>query len=1048
MKKSVLTIFLSLFLQISLFAACPQIIMSGQQVSCYGGSNGQASVSILIQSSGNYTYTWSNGTTTSGASGSTITNLVAGTYTVSVRDNVSGCTVTGAYVVGQPDPILINGAVTNVNCTGDNTGSVLTSINGGVGPYTYIWTNSIGLTVANTQNLFNVAAGAYTLTVQAPNATCSASQVFTITQPAAGLEASAVLTNTSCFGVSNGSIDLTVWGGTSPYTYVWSNGAFSQDISNINSGNYNVTITDAKGCSISQNFTITQPAALLGSINSTAVDCFGNATGTITVSPLGGTLPYSYSWSNSTTLFSTNSPSLGNVVADSYQVIVTDSKGCQVTVNGVITQPSELQLSTSSTDVDCYGGSNGTLTTVLSGGISPYSFVWTNSLGTIIETTANVIGLVADTYTLVASDNNGCQKTSIEVITQPAAPIQVSFIKADVLCHGDATGSIQLTVTGGTPNYTYTWSNGAINPSNTNLIAGTYNYLVTDDNGCTESGIIPISQPSAPLFVIPTIQDVTCFGFSNGSINLNVSGGTPAYTYEWRNSQFLLSQTGPNLTNFPANSYRYEITDANGCKLVDTLEINQPTLLTSSISGVDILCKGDNTGSTAIVAAGGTLPYSYLWNTGDVVPNLSSLFAGTYSVSVVDANNCITTNSIILHEPLDTLGYSFTTQDVLCNDGNDGAIMLDVTGGTSPYAYNWSNGSTVPVLSGLTAGMYYFLVTDNNGCQVNDSMQIFQPDPLIMNESITNASCFAFSNGIIDIDPTGGTEPYTYTWFNSMFALSSTQQDLVNYPADIYQVIIQDTNNCFYESFFEITQPDPLEVSYTFTPISCYNGTDGNIIVTVTGGTEDYYFDWSNGSTLQNQLNIPIGLYSLTVTDEQNCVISLDVTLDEPEPITMTFTTQEVTCIDQFDGIAEVFPTGGNGGYNYSWNNGELSSINIGLSNQWYYITVSDIIGCIGQDSVFIPKNNIGCIEPVNTFSPNGDNYNDTWVIDNLELYPNMHMQVYNKWGGLVYDFQGLYSPWNGTQKDRPLPSEVYYYILKLNNEENDVLTGNITIIR
>jgi gliding motility-associated-like protein len=1047
MKNTFFTLLISFAFSLSAFGACPTIIMSGQQVTCYGASNGQATVNILGMT-GNYTFTWSNGVTASGPSGSTISNLPAGTYTVSVRDNTTGCTVTGAYVVGQPDQIIITGSSTNVNCRGNNTGSVTINVTGGTGPYSYNWLNSSGTSVATTQNLSNAFAGVYTVVVHAPNASCSASATFTVSQPAENLQAAAIITNVNCFAGSTGAIDLSVWGGTPPYSYSWSNLALTQDIQNLTAGTYEVTITDELGCTLTQSFNVTQPNELIGSTFTSPVDCFGNSTGTITANVNGGVGPYNYVWSNNMNLYAINSNVLINVPAGNYQANVTDANGCQITLNGTISQPSELILTTSSTDVNCFGGNDGSLSSVTSGSVAPYNYLWTNSLGNNIGNTANISGVGAGTYTLLVTDANGCSKTSQEVISQPETPIIVSFVKTDVLCFGESTGQIQLNVAGGTPSYSYIWSDGSITPTITNLVAGNYSYEVTDANGCQVLGSIEIEQPNDPIQVIPTITDVSCFGFSDGVITLSVSGGTTNYTFQWQNSQFLLSQTGPSLMNFPANSYRYEITDANGCKAIDTLQINQPTELTSAISGANILCRGENTGSVSVIANGGVSPYSYSWNTGDVVPNINNLFAGLYEVTIVDDNNCVTTNSILLTEPDDTLGYSFTTTDVLCNDGNNGMVNLTVTGGTTPYAYDWSNGDNIPVITGLTAGMYSFVVTDNNGCTVQDSMEIFQPDPLEMNETITNASCFGFSDGIIDIEPTGGTGPYTYTWFNSMFALSSTQQDLINYPADIYQVIIEDTNNCIYESFFEITHPDPLEVSYTFTPISCFNGTDGNIIVTVSGGTEDYYFDWSNGAITQNQMNVPIGVYTLLVTDEQGCEENIEVTLDEPEPITMSFTSTEVSCIDQFDGTAQVFPQGGNGGYNYNWNNGEISDINIGLSNQWYYITVTDILGCFGQDSVFINKNNIGCIDPVNTFSPNGDNYNDTWVIDNLELYPDMHMQVYNKWGVLIYNAQGIYEPWDGTQNDRPLPSEVYYYILKLNNVENDILTGNITIIR
>ena len=1049
MKRITLTFLISLVFHFGLFAACPGIQMSGQQVSCYGGGNGQATVSIINQSSGNYTFTWSNGTITSGSTGSTIENLTAGTYTVSIRDNISGCTVTGAYVVGQPDQLSITGTVTNIDCRGVSTGGIDISVIGGLPAYSYTWTtNGFDTPVGTSQDLSAIGAGVYNVVVTAPSATCSDTATFTVTQPAEELQASAVVINASCFGSLTGSIDLSVWGGTSPYTYSWTNNALTQDINNVSSGLYTVTITDSKGCTINKDYVIVQPTILVGTMNSTPVVCFGDNTGVIEVSPTGGTAPYNYSWSNSSTLFSINSSVLSNVPADNYQVVVTDAQNCQLTLNGNVTEPSQLNLSTSSTNVNCSGGNDGTVSSIVTGGVSPYTYLWTNSTGNAVGAFNNLINLFADTYNLLITDANGCTQTSQEIVSEPTSPISVTLSKVDVLCHGNATGSITLSVNGGTAPFTYLWSNGSVTSTISNLVAGVYNYQVTDGNDCIETGTVEVFQPTTALSVIPVIQDVSCNGFSDGEITLTAAGGTPGYTYEWQDSQFLLSQTGSSLIAFPADNYRYEVTDANGCSVVDTLSIAEPTLLESIISGVDILCKGDNTGSVSVSVSGGLPPYSYLWNTGDVVPTVLNLPAGPYNLTVLDSNNCILSDGIVLSEPQDSISFIFVTEDVLCNDGSNGSISLTVEGGTSPYTYNWSNGSTSPFISGLTAGIYDFEVTDDNGCSLGDSLEIFQPDALVMNETITNVSCFGFSDGIIDIQPTGGTMPYSYAWFNSNFALSSTNQDLIGYTVDIYQVIITDTNECVYESFFELTEPDLLEISYTFNPISCFNASDGNIIVDVQGGTTDYNFNWSNGSTNQDLINVPLGNYQLTVTDGQNCIDSVEVTLDQPIPITMTFTSQGVSCQDQFDGIAEVFPVGGNGGYIYDWSNGEVNNLNEGLSNQWYSIVVTDILGCTGTDSVFVDRNLIGCIDPVNAFSPNGDNYNDTWIIDNIELYPNMQMQIFNKWGNLVYNLEGTYLPWDGTENDRELPSEVYYYILKLNNEENDVLTGNITIIR
>lgn len=1030
-----------LFASDNLKAACPTLAMSGSSVSCSGGSNGSAQVAIS-SGSGNYTINWSNGVTTT-----TNPGLSVGTYTVTVKDNVSGCSVVGAYVVGSPDPITMSGIVTNVDCFGANTGDVDITVNGGTLPYSYVWKNSANVTVGTSQDLLNVIDGTYTITVTDFKG-CTFTQSFTITEPAEALNSSAVITNANCFGSSTGAINVDVWGGTPAYTYSWTSGQSTQDISSQTSGNYTLTIVDANGCSRVQTYSITQPAQLAGTPSTTAVICHGQATGSASISMSGGTTPYTYSWSNSTTLYSVNSNLLNNVVADNYLVNVIDAKGCVYSQIMTISQPTALVGSLTHTNVSCNGGNDGSVDLTISGGIFPYSYSWTNQLSTVVSTSQDLSNIVAGTYTVVVTDANGCTITFTQVITEPLLPIDVTSVVTDVLCFGNSTGSIDLTVTGGTAPFNYSWSSGQTSEDISNLIAGLYAFTVIDNNGCSFTGNALVTQPAMALTVTNTIQDVNCFGESNGNIDLTVTGGTSPYTYDWTNSTYLLSATSQDLNGFPADWYRFEVIDAHGCSVIDTLTITQPTQLTTSISGVNILCFGGNNGSIDLTIGGGVTPYTYAWNNGYTSEDLSNLIAGTYSVVVLDNHNCQITNQITLTQPLDSLSFTFTEKDVLCNDGADGEIEITVAGGTVPYSYNWSNGGVTPLIGDLTSGMYSFLVTDFNGCLLGDSIFVDQPDALTLNEVITPVTCNGLSDGIIDISPIGGTSPYQFTWYNSMFALSAQTEDMINYPADIYQVEIIDSNNCFYEMFFEIVQPDTLKIEYTYTVVSCKDGSDGNIFVNITGGNPGYTTVWSNGATSEDLLNIPANVYELIVTDTKNCMDSISTTIAEPDSVKMNFTFEEVTCIDQHDGVAYVYPYGGNGGYYYNWSNGEVTSVNDGLSNQWYSITITDILGCTGTDSVFITKNNDDCVDPVNAFSPNDDNYNDEWFIRNMELYPEAEMQIFNRWGNLIHHQTGVYTPWDGLINGAEAPSDTYYYILNLNHPERDILTGNITIVR
>ncbi len=1055
-KKAILTLFFGSFLSGIVSAnngstpppGCPTIQATAQHVSCYGAFDGQATISIIVPSFGPYTYTWSNGVIQSGTqTSSTISNLPAGGYTVNIKDETTGCVVTGGVIINSPDPISISGSVTDVLCSTQATGEINTTINGGTPNYSFNWT---GPTSSTAQNLTSALAGNYTLTVTDVNL-CTASKDFIIDQPNEPMAVSASISNPSCFGGTNGAIDITVSGGTTSYSYSWSNAQTTQDLVGLGAGVYDVTVTDANGCTSFNSYNVAQPTILSGVVSTTDVLCNGDATGSLEFTPSGGTPGYTYQWSNSTTLFAESGPILSNVVADDYSVTVTDSKGCQLNIPvTTVNQPPALALSTIPTHVSCNGGNDGEIDLSVSGGtgVGTYSFAWTNSNSVSIGTSEDLSGLVAETYTCVVEDANNCIASISQEITEPPVPITVIFSSVDVLCNGDNTGSIDLTISGGTPSYVVSWTSGQSTEDITNLLAGTYGYTVTDANGCLYNDAVTINEPTSPLTATSTITDVNCFGESNGIIDLTPTGGTGSYTFVWSNSTFNLSVQSEDLVGYPADSYRFEIEDENGCTFVDTVDINEPPALATTMDGVNILCHGDNTGSIDLTVTGGVPNYTYSWNTSAITQDINLLTAGLYSVTVTDANGCTIDDNLELTEPLESLSYSAVVTDVLCKNGTDGEIDLTVNGGTSPYSYQWSNGDTVSTIIDLTAGTYIFTATDFNGCQLSDVLLVEEPDAVTLNETITPVTCFGLSDGIIDISPIGGTAPYSFSWFNSNFALSAQTEDLVGFPAETYQLEILDSNNCFYEMFLVLPEPEELVIDYDFNVVSCFQGSDGNINVDITGGNPGYTTLWSNGATSEDLINVPSDIYTLIATDTKGCQDSITVELGQPNEITMSFDHTPVTCIDQNDGIAFVYPIGGNEGYTYLWSNGDISDVNLQLSNQYYSVIVTDVLGCTGVDSVFVSKDENGCIDPVTAFSPNGDNYNDTWVIDNMELYPDADVQVFNKWGTRVYHSQGLYEPWNGRSKGAESPAAVYYWVINLGVPDRENLKGTITILR
>lgn len=1015
--------------------------MSGSNISCFGATNGSALVSIA-GGSGNYSISWSNGINTANNLG-----LGVGTYTVNVIDNISGCSVNGAYVVSSPSPISNSGIITHVNCFGNSTGGINITPLGGTAPYTYNWTNALGNSIANTQDITNRPSGVYQVTIT-DNHGCSLSNSYQITQPNQALGSSSVLTNVSCYGGSNGMIDLSVWGGTAPYTYLWTNGSNNQDISGLTVGNYSVSITDNKGCTLPSNFTISQPTIISSTLSSNPVSCYGFSNGIVSVSASGGSAPYQYSWQNNSTLFAQNNATLTNVPAGNYTVTITDNNGCSMNNSTVLTQPSQLISSLTYTNVNCHGGNDGSINLSVSGGSAPYTYTWVNSSNQNIAITQDLLQIPADTFTVSIIDANACISTMSQIITEPLLPLTSSSNITHVLCFGNATGAISISAAGGTSPYTYSWTSGQTTSTISNLIAGSYSYTITDQNGCQLSGNENVNQPNASLNITHSQSNVTCFGFSNGSINTTVSGGTVPYVFHWSNSLYLLAYNTEDLTLIPAESYALSVTDQNGCTLSDTFTVTQPTVLNNTLNGVNILCHGDSTGSTNLTVYGGTPPYAQLWSNGITAEDQTNIPAGTYQVTITDANGCIKSDSITLTEPTMPLSNTYISSNVTCRDGNNGSILISVEGGTVPYSYAWSNGNNSPLNDTLTAGIYSVTVTDANACFIQDSMIIYQPNALTLNETITPVSCYGKSDGVIDMSTVGGTPPYQFTWFNSTFALSAQTEDLVNFPFDTYQVEIIDSNGCFYEYFFNLPQPDSLYITVNNVMVTCNGGADGAIDVTVFGGNPGYFYVWSNGSTNEDLTNLSAGNYQLTVFDVKNCQDSIEVVIEEPDPITTQITTTPVSCIDQQDGTALVSAQGGVGAFTYFWSNGVSSAQNNELSNQWYNVTVLDALGCSKADSVLIPINPVACIDPVNCFTPNGDLFNDTWIIDNMELYPNLHISVFNKWGNIVYEQQGIYAPWDGTFQSNELPAGTYYYLIELNYLDRAPVTGTINILK
>ncbi len=1015
---------------------------SKTDVNCFGGSDG----TISITANGGlppYTYKWANSQFTLSYTTANTSGLSAETYRVTVTDARS-CTATRTVVVNQPlQPLTVDVQKSDVLCFGGSDGTITLVPSGGTAPYTFLWSNG---SVSDTRT--GLAIGNYVFTVTDNNG-CTESDTIVIAQPAAPLSNSFTVKNVSCFLGTDGMVTSQPAGGTPPYFFDWNSGTFStQTISNVTAGIYNLLLTDFNGCVFNDAATVAQPTQLVFTNNVTHVDCYGNATGNVDLTVSGGTPPYTYNWDNSTYILNYTLQDIVNVPADLYYYTVTDAKNCVVFDSVEVEQPDSLHIVMTVQDVSCYGESDGSIEIVVTGGVLLYAYQWSNAQGIIPFTSQNIYNQPAQTYTVLVTDANLCEKENTAIINQPDAPLMVVISGTDVKCHGGNDGTSSLLVTGGTAPYFYSWSNGGNTQNQTQLTAGLYDVTVADMLGCDTVVSITIFQPAAPLQSVFDITHVRCFSESNGAADLTVTGGTPPYRYAWVNSDFVLSWTAQDLLNFPADTYTVTIIDTNNCLLVDTAIISEPPLLEIVLQGTDVKCFGENTGAIDLTITGGTLPYSVNWSNGSTSEDLANLFADDYSVMVNDANNCIAIDSILIAQPDRPLTAVSETVNARCFGGREGRLLIVVDGGTPPYNYVWSTGDSVRLVTDLFAGFYGVTVTDSNACVLLDSFEVTQPGRIEIIPVITDVSCYGFSDGKIEPEILGGTPPFRYHWANSDFQISIITIDLLDVPTDTYTIEVTDSNACFGTATFFITEPDTMLLTIDRAGIRCYNEFTGSIEITVTGGNPGYDYVWNNGSADEDLFNIEAGIYAVTITDSKGCVIEDTLDIYVPDPITLNVRVIPNSCLDLNDGAIIVQPKGGHGSWQYDWSNGSTSNpLSDALSGN-YFLTVTDLLSCQKDTMVFLPVVPDACIEVPNSFTPNGDGINDQWQIRDIEMYPNAVVKVFNKWGRLVFESPRGYTRWwDGTFNGNPLPSDTYYYVLDLGSGRLPK-SGPITIVR
>lgn len=934
---------------------------------CFGTSTGKASVFANGGGAG-FTYSWSP----SGGTDSIANSLAAGLYTVTVTD-VAGCTQTASVNVAQPTALNLQMSSQATSCYNGGNGSASVLVTGGTASYSYQWSSSGG-TNAGASNL---SQGNYSVTVTDANG-CTSSNTVVVNQPTV-LVMNTNTTPANC-NVADGTASVAVVGGTPNYTYLWTPGNINTaNANNLFAGVYTVRVTDANGCTMTTTANVGSTGGPVINATTTAnVNCNGGNDGAASVNVLSGNGPFTFSWTPGGFVNQVENA----LPAAHYSIQATDANGC-ITIDTItISEPTVISGTTSTTPASCNGYSNGSATVVAQGGVGPYSYSWSPMGGN--GATAN--GLAADTYTVTITDSHGCTRTANATVNEPTG-INLSMNATPVSCFGVADGSASVTANGGSGNFTYQWSpSGGSSNVAIHLLSGNYTVAITDANGCITTSSVYVDQPDQ-LTAVASSLPVSCNGGNTGSASVLPSGGTPNYSYVWSPS----GGTNSTALNLGAGNYSVLITDVNGCSTTATTVVQQATPLSLSVASVPTICIGQSIDLEALVN-GGVGPYQLHWNTNDtgstveVSPNTTT----TYTVSVVDANNCVTDPAnveVAVYPPLDVTAIGPAP---ICEGTETELEAIGSGGNGGPYTYTWNEASIFgsnPTVSPSHDST--FTVTFSDGCSpvVTDAVNIIvNPLPYVDFTPHVITGCTPVTVDFHNFYPVSAGSTFFWDLQDNAFSTDTNPTHIYTTPGS-YDVTLTIVTA---EGCSDNATVDNAVVVYGYPTANFSQSADQVSIfypdVTFmdnSASAVSWQWDFGDGTTLTDVLS-PLHTYS----DTGNYSVQLIVT-------------SEGGCIDTTYGLVRVEP----------------------------------------EFTIFIP----------NAFTPNGDGTNDSFFATGVGFI-DYEMLIIDRWGKEIFRSVDKSQQWDGSYyyNDNMCQNDVYEYIVSVHDYNGKLhkLIGHVTLVR
>ena len=991
---------------------------------------------------GALSYEWSNDD-----EGNILTAETPGMYFVTISDN--NCEVIDSIEIAAMGALVAN-VEGSIICANETTGTIAVTVTEGAEPFDYQWSSNAGMQSGATAN--NLAPGIYEITITAADNCERILSAEVLTHPEMNLTVNG--TDASCGGGADGTATVLVNGGTSDFTYLWSDAANQNTATaiDLDADLYFVTVTDGNNCEAIDSVQISSAGTLIVTSEGSTI-CNDDNNGTVTLTLTEGTEPIDYQWS--TNAGTQSGATATDLSVGIYETTITDGNGCEKILSTEVLAHPEMTLDLMSTEESCGNQANGTASVTVVGGDSNFTYLWNDENA---QNTATANNLPADVYTVTIMDGNGC--TSIDSIEVIAGEGLTATADGSTICSDENDGTASVTILTGTEPINYQWSaNAGVQTGATaeNLSADSYTVTVTDANNCEQIlSAEVLANPEMILSVSTT--DAACGVTPNGTATVSVMGGTSDFTYLWSD---LNGQTTATATGLNGGNYTVTVTDGNGC----TAEINATVSLPSQmaieeLTFTPVTCHDGENGTASVNVSGGTGSFTYLWSDDEMqtMATAENLAPGTYMVTITDEENCVVTGSTTIGNP-DAIELFFNVTDVPCANDDEGAIDLIVINGTEPFDYQWDNMTMTEDLENVSAGDYEVVVTDNNGCLATGSATISSNSELEISFTLLEISCYDYVDGEIETNVIGSISPYIYQWSNG-----STTANISNLNAGIYDLTVTDANGCEKITNVELIQPEIFAVNAELAPPLCAGDENGSIVLTAIGGSPNYQYStdgivYSDNDTIEN---LAAQYYDLYIMDANGCVAeSLNTYLSEPAVINVDAGEDVILEFGETADL-EVLYSGGTGEIELLWEVGEETDLSCldcpdptlsTTGNDELIVSLTDENGCTITEEILVTLNKNYKLYIPNVFTPNEDGINDLFkAFGKIPVQINS-MQIFDRWGGLVYDDGDFTTAeeigWNGKINGLPADLGVFVYSIEAVFADGEVVlfSGDVTVL-